>query len=82
MYSNGREHYSDIQTVNSPMYDTHMSTLGNTAKLETAHSNIQSAQSNPSQRTYNALVCIPPSQHFKTLCQPGIVVPETTVSGC
>ena len=37
-----------IQTVNSPMYDTHMSTPGNTAKLGTAHSNIQTAQSNPS----------------------------------
>ena len=37
-----------IQTVNSPMYDTHMSTPGNTAKLGTIHSNIQTAQSNPS----------------------------------
>ena len=37
-----------IQTVNSPMYDTHMSTPGNTAKLGTAHSNIQTAQSSPS----------------------------------
>ena len=46
MYSNGREHY--IQTVNSYMYDTHMSTPGNTAKLGTAHSDIQTAQSNPS----------------------------------
>ena len=27
------------------MYDTHMSTPGNTAKLGTAHSNIQTAQS-------------------------------------
>ena len=26
------------------MYDTHMSTPGNTAKLGTAHSNIQAAQ--------------------------------------
>ena len=26
-----------IQTVNSPMYDTYMSTPGNTAKLGTAH---------------------------------------------
>ena len=34
-----------IQTVNSPMYDTYMSTPGNTAKLGTAHSNIQTAQS-------------------------------------
>ena len=30
------------------MYDTHMSTPGNTAKLGTAHSNIQTAQNNPS----------------------------------
>ena len=30
------------------MYDTYMSTPGNTAKLGTAHSNIQTAQSNPS----------------------------------
>ena len=34
-----------IQTVNSPMYDTHMSTPGNIMKLGTAHSNIQTAQS-------------------------------------
>ena len=39
---------NNIQTVNSPMYDTHMSTPGNTAKLGTAHINIQTAQSNPS----------------------------------
>ena len=37
-----------IQTVNSPMYDTHMSTPGNTAMLEAAHSNIQTAQNSPS----------------------------------
>ena len=37
-----------IQTVNSPMYDTHMSTPGNTAKLGTAHSNIQTLQRGPS----------------------------------
>ena len=37
-----------IQTVNSPMYDTYMSTPGNTAKLGTAHSNIQTAQRGPS----------------------------------
>ena len=37
-----------IQTVNSPMYDTHISTSGNTAKLGTTHSNIQTAQNNPS----------------------------------
>ena len=37
-----------IQTVNSPMYDTYLSTVGNTAKLGATHSNIQTAQSNPS----------------------------------
>ena len=36
-----------IQTVNSPMYDTHMSTPCNTAKLGATHSNIQTAQSSP-----------------------------------
>ena len=30
------------------MYDTHMSTPGNTVKLGTAHSNIQTAQRGPS----------------------------------
>ena len=37
-----------IRTVNSPMYDTYMSTPGNTAKLGATHSNIQTAQSSPS----------------------------------
>ena len=37
-----------IQTVNSPMYDTHMSTPGNTAKPRATHSNIQTAQRGPS----------------------------------
>ena len=37
-----------IQTVNSSMYDTYMSTPGNTAMLGTAHSNIQTAQRGPS----------------------------------
>ena len=37
-----------IQTVNSPMYDTYMSTPGNTAKLGATHSNIQTAQRGPS----------------------------------
>ena len=40
--------WNTIQTVNTPMYDTQMGTPGNTAKLGTAHSNIQTAQSNPS----------------------------------
>ena len=34
-----------IQTVNSPCMNTYMSTPGNTAKLETVHSNIQTVQS-------------------------------------
>ena len=37
-----------IQTVDSPMYDTCMSTPGNTAKIGAAHSNIQTAQRGPS----------------------------------
>ena len=37
-----------IQAVNSPMYDTYMSTPGNTAKLGAIDSNIQTAQSSPS----------------------------------
>ena len=40
------------------MYDTHMSTPGNTAKLGTAHSNIQTEQSNPS------LVGSEPTMHW------------------
>ena len=46
-----------IQTVNSPMYDTYMSTPGNTAKLGATHSNIQTAQSSPS------LVVSEPAMH-------------------
>ena len=37
-----------IQTVYSPIYDTYMSTPGNTAKLRAIHINIQTAQSSPS----------------------------------
>ena len=37
-----------IQTVNSLMYDTYMSTPGNAANPRAIHSNIQTAQSNPS----------------------------------
>ena len=37
-----------IQTANSPMYDTYMSTPANTAKPRATHSNIQIAQSSPS----------------------------------
>ena len=40
------------------MYDTHMSTPGNTAKLGTAHSNIQTAQRGPS------LVGSEPAMHW------------------
>ena len=45
------------QLSEHPMYDTYMSTPGNTAKLGTAHSNIQTAQSCPS------LVGIEPTMH-------------------
>ena len=64
------------QLANSPMYDTYMSTPGNTAKLGATHSNIQTAQSRTS------LVGSEPSMHqsahklsqrITTLCQPGIV---------
>ena len=44
-YSNSSKRYSDS---NSPMYDTYMTTPGNTAKLGAIHSNIQPAQSSPS----------------------------------
>ena len=37
-----------IQTVNSPMYDTYMSSPGNTAKLGATNSNIQTTQRGPS----------------------------------
>ena len=36
-----------IQTVNSPMYDTYMSTPGTTAKLGATHSNIQTGKRGP-----------------------------------
>ena len=67
-----------IQTVNSPMYDTYMSTPGKTAKVGAIHSKIQTAQSSPSipgwERTYNALISTPLSQHTNPLCQPGIMM--------
>ena len=66
-----------IQTVNSPMYDTYMSTPGNTAKLGATHSNIQTAQRGPSLTPWLGanLQCI--SQHttesaLYSLCQPGM----------
>ena len=45
--------YSDtlgtlFRQLTPPCMNTYMSTPGNTAKLGTAHSNIQTAQSNPS----------------------------------
>ena len=45
-----------LQTVNSTMYE-YMSTPGNTDKLGTTHSNIQTAQNSPS------LVGIQPAMH-------------------
>ena len=57
------------------MYDTYMSTPGNTAKLGTAHSNIQTAQRGPSlvgsEPTMHWSSYLP-SQHSNPLCQPGI----------
>ena len=49
-----------IQTVNSPMYDTHMST-GNTAKLGATDSTKRYVPG--WERTYNALVSTLLSQH-------------------
>ena len=58
------------------MYDTYMSTPGNTVKLRamhTLHSNIQIAQTVPGwDQTYNALVSTSLSKHSNPLCQPGI----------
>ena len=57
------------------MHDPYMSTPGNTAKLETARSNIQAAQSNPSlvgSEPTIASVRILPRQHSNPICQPGI----------
>ena len=56
-----------IQTVNSPMYDKHMSTPGNTAKLGTAHSNIQTAQRGP------FLVGSEPAMHYSAYYQVSIL---------
>ena len=52
------------------MYDTFMSTPGNTAKLGATHSNIIDSikRSVPGwERTYNALVSTPLSQHSHTM---------------
>ena len=68
--------WDTIQTVNSPMYDTYMSTPGNTMKLRAMHSNIQAAQNNPS-----LVGSEPTSQHtlsqlINPLCQPDIKYTE------
>ena len=60
-----------IQTVNFPMYDTHMSTPGNTTKLGTIPSNIQTAQRGPSLVGIE-LVSILLRQRIIPLWQPGI----------
>ena len=51
------------------MYDSYMSTPGNTAKLGTAHSNIQTAQRGPS--LVGSEPSTPLSQNIIPLCQPG-----------
>ena len=62
-----------IQTVNSPMHDTHMSTPGKRAKLRAFHSNIQTAQSSPSLvGSEPTSVSTQLSQHTIPLFQPGI----------
>ena len=57
-------------------YDTHMSTPGNTAKPLKSHTQQHTDSTKKSvpgwERTYNALVSTPLSQHSNTLCQPGI----------
>ena len=57
-----------IQTVNSPMYDTYISTPGNTAKLGSSHTQQHTDSTKRSvpgwERTFNALVSTPLSQHF------------------
>ena len=68
-----------IQTVNSPMYDTYMSTPGNAAKLGAIHSNIQTTkESIPGwDRTYNALARQRTTESaLNPLCQPGIAFGE------
>ena len=73
-----------IQTVNSPMYDTYMSTPGNTAKPRAIHSNIQTAQSSPSlvgsEPTMYYIVSTPLSQHSNPLFQPGIKISRKSTS--
>ena len=61
-----------IQTVNSPIYE-YMSTLGNTAKLGSTHTETyrQHKVVRPWwERTYNVLVSTPLSQRINPLCQP------------
>ena len=54
-----------IQTVNSPMYNTYMSTPGNTAKPRATQQHTDSTKKSVPgwERTYNALVSTPLSQH-------------------
>ena len=63
-----------IQTVNSPINDTYMSTPGNReAKSHTQQHTDSTKLSVPGwERTYNALVSTPLSQHPNPLCQPDI----------
>ena len=56
------------------MYDTHMSTPGNTAKIQ-QHTDSTKKSVPGWERTYNALVSTPLSQHSNPLCQPGIERP-------
>ena len=65
-----------IQTVNSPMYDTYMSTPGNTAKAKShtqQHTDGTKLSVPGWEQTYNALVSTPLNQHSNPLCQPAIV---------
>ena len=62
------------------MYDTYMSTPGNTSKLGAIHSNIQTAQSSPSLVGSEpiALVSTLLSQHTIPLCQLGIKLQKSS----
>ena len=56
------------------MYDTYMSTPGNTAKLGTTHNNIQTAQRGPSLVGSEPTICISQQtieSELYPLCQPG-----------
>ena len=69
------------------MYDTYLSTPGNSAKLGAVHSNIQTAQSSLSlvagwERIYNALVSTPLSQHSNSLCQCTLTLVSSLSCSC